>query len=415
MFGFGNRKQSATPDQSKVVGIDLNATRAQAVSSAVGRGRVLKLDDASDELPLFINLDGRTPEVGSVGVEICRKLPHLVCSNFLPQLGHARQWQVGRSKVTPESALLTTFEKICGPVGEESQTTAISLPTYLTPAQVKTVLELGEKAKLPLRGSVVAPLAVAAHRAAWILGGTPPEIESSERDGSRPDWVVPIRRQSHGNASIVIVDVDEFALTASVIRIEPNEVKLVTSAAWPRASLKLWKDRLLDSLSDRCVRLCRRDPRDSADAEQSLYLQLDAALDRVRAGQPVVLNIRSEHWYQDLVHQADEFDGYCANLAKLGTEGVAELIHSANLPAPPRAVWLTHTAAKLPGLAATIYNRSAEQTEVLALPIHAYADATASLVSRWLTGKLPRGHLDLSIPLERNPYTRALPEHRSSV
>ena len=415
MFGFGNRKQSATPDQSKVVGIDLNATRAQAVSSVVGRGWVLKLDDKSDDLPLFINLDGRTPEVGSVGVEICRKLPHLVCSNFLPQLGHARQWQVGRSKVTPESALLTTFEKICGPVCEESQTTAISLPTYLTATQVKTVLELGEKAKLPLRGSVVAPLAVAAHRAAWILGGTPPEIESSERDGSRPDWVVPIRRQSHGNASIVIVDVDEFALTASVIRIEPNEVKLVTSAAWPRASLKLWKDRLLDSLSDRCVRLCRRDPRDSADAEQSLYLQLDAALDRVRAGQPVVLNIRSEHWYQDLVHQADEFDGYCANLAKLGTEGVAELIHSANLPAPPRAVWLTHTAAKLPGLAATIYNRSAEQTEVLALPIHAYADATASLVSRWLTGKLPRGHLDIAIPLERNPYTRALPEHRSSV
>ena len=55
---------------------------------------------------------------------------------------------------------------------------------------------------------------------------------------------------------------------------------MVGTAVWPRLAVKAWKDKLLDAVSDRCVRLCRRDPRDSAEAEQSLFEQLDDSLDR---------------------------------------------------------------------------------------------------------------------------------------
>ncbi|WP_171471264.1 hypothetical protein [Frigoriglobus tundricola] len=81
---------------------------------------------------------------------------------------------------------------------------------------------------------------------------------------------------------------------------------------WPRLNVKAWKDRLLDAISDRCVRLCRRDPRDSAEAEQALFEQLDEALDRARAGQRSSLCVRTAHWFQDVVQQPEEFEAHCA-------------------------------------------------------------------------------------------------------
>lgn len=390
MFGFGSRKPSAS-DKTKVVGLDLNATRARAVVLTAGRTRPLHLDDPAEDLALFLNLDRRPLAVGHAGVAVCRKLPHVVCSNFLPQLGQPRQWQANRTTVTPESALQATFEALVKPIAAEGGDVGLALPAYLTAAQVKAVLQLAAKARLGVKGSAAAALAVAAHRAGWVLG--------------EPD----------GGLAVVVVDADEFALTASVVGVEPTEVKTLASAAWPKASLKLWKDRLIDALSDRCVRTCRRDPRDSADGEQGLYEQLDDALDRTRAGRAVTLTIRSDHWYQDLVHRADEFDGFCSALAKLGADGVRELVRSANLTAPPRAVWLSHAAARLPGLAAAIHHTSPEQTEVLALPPNAIADAGAALVPMWLTGMIPRAHLDAAIPLPTPVFIReALTEHGST-
>lgn len=410
MFGIGTRKQAPIPDRTRVVGIDLTASRARAVALAAGRTRALVLDDPADDLPLVLALDRRSPDVGAAGHHITRKLPHLVCSNFLPQLGHPRQWHGSRGSVTPESALLATFEKLRSPVVAETDAAGLSLPAYLTANQVRAVIEQANKAKLPVRGTVSAPLAVAAHRAAWVLDHpTPPPQDVPDADDGRPDWVVPMPRPAAGPATVVVVDADEFALTATVVGVEPGEVKSLASAVWPRASLKAWKDRLVDALSDRCVRLCRRDPRDSAEAEQALYEQLDGALDRTQLGHPVTLGVRGSHWYQDLVLRASDLDGYCAALAKLGADGVRELVRSANLPVPPRAVWLTHAAARLPGLAAAIHQCVPEQTEVLALPPNAIPDAVAALVPYWLTAMIPRIHLDVAIPLQPSPARLTAP------
>lgn len=398
-----SRKTPAAPtDRTKLVGLDLTASRARAVAAAAGRTRTLPLDEPADELAMFVSLERRHPEVGKVGVAACRKLPHLVCSNFLPHLGQPKEWR-GRSALTPESALAAAFEKLRPAVTAESDALGLVLPAYLTPAQVKAVAQAAGKARLPLRGSAAAPVAIAAHRAAAVLAAkAPPAVAGdSAPDGGRPDWVVPIRSQPGGPGAVLVIDADEHALSASAVQVTPAEVHLLASAYRPRASAKAWKDRLVDSLSDRCVRLCRRDPRDSADAEQALFEQLDPALERARHGQPVTITVRAAHWYQDLHLQPTDFEGYCAGLAKQAVDGVKEVLASANLPLPPRVVWLTYAAARLPGLAAAVYQHSPEQSAVAMLPPTAGAEAAAALVARWLAGGLTRGHLDVAIPLEQ--------------
>lgn len=108
------------------------------------------------------------------------------------------------------------------------------------------------------------------------------------------------------------------------------------------------------------------------------------------------LTIRTAHWYQDLLLQPEELDGYCAALSQAGAESVRELI--ASLSAPPRAVWLTHAAGRLPGLGLAIHQATPEGTAVEVLPTGAAAHAAAALVPRWLSGDLPRTHLDATLP-----------------
>lgn len=400
MFGFVLRKPPADAPgpAASYYGLSLTASAAQAIAGVAGadRPRVAPLGSRSDELQLAVRLDARPIEVGAAGMN--RKAPHLVCANYLPQLGHARQWRAGRRAViTPEAAVGATFDAIHAKLAG-AEAVGLTLPAYLTPAQVKTALELAAKARLPVRGSACTALAIAAHRAAALLADdAPPGLA---HDGSRPDWVVPLRPPAGGPAAVVVVDCDDYALTASVVGVDPAAVQLVSQTAWPKASLKLWADRLVDALSDRCVRLCRRDPRDSASAEQFLYDQFDAALDRARAGQAVTLTVRSEHWFQDLVQQPGELDGHCAGMAEQAAAGIAEAVRGARLPLPPRAVWLTHAAARLPGLVAAVHRGSSEQTEVIALPPFAAAEATAALVPRWLAGRLPHAHADAALSLD---------------
>ncbi|QEL17082.1 hypothetical protein [Limnoglobus roseus] len=412
MFGFGTTKRSATAshERTKLMGVDLTASRVRAIAAAGGHINAVTLDDAQDELPLFINLERRTPEVGRQGYSICRTLPHLVCANFLPQLGQVREWRGNRVSLTPESALAATFDKLRGPLTAEADGGVLVVPSYLAAPQMKALWALAMKAKLPLTGTGSAPLAIVSHRANAFLA--PRKQSPSAPKEEKSSWVVPIRPQAGGPGAVVIVDADEYALSAAVVNVQPGEARLLHLATWPRLSLKAWKDRLIDAASDRCVRLCRRDPRDSATAEQALFEQLDVALDRIRHAQPVTLSVRTEKWYQDIVQQPTDFDAHCAPLIKLATEEMRNLFAGAGLAIPPRGIWLTDTAAKLPGLAAAVYQNSAEQTEVSVLPPDAATEAAAALHARWLAGTLPRVHLDGVIAWEVPPPAKPRPETR---
>jgi hypothetical protein len=172
MFGFGTAGKTR-PDPGKVVGLDLTATRLSAVVSAAGRQRPLALDTRGNELPLMLHLGSRTPAVGGAAAAVARKSPHLVCSGFLPQLGQPTLWQSGRTRVTPEEALTAVFAAACPAVAGESDAAELALPSYLTAAQVRGVGECVAKAKLPVRGTSVAALAVVAHRAEQLTGSFP--------------------------------------------------------------------------------------------------------------------------------------------------------------------------------------------------------------------------------------------------
>jgi hypothetical protein len=387
-----SRKSQSVHDRARAVGLDLNAGRARA-EAVGGKSRPLVLDDPDTELLLFITGERRTPEVGRAGFGVCRKLPHLVCSNFLSALGQPREWRLGRHALIAEVALGLVFDKLRGPVTAETDAIALALPAYLGPAQVTRVGITAGRLKFPLKGTCVGALALAADRATTLLTGKPAAPEPA-----RADWVVPLRPSSGGPGAIVVIDADEFAVSAALVSVGVDLVRLVGSAAWPRLAVKAWKDRLLDAVADRCVRLCRRDPRDSAEAEQELFEQLDEALDRARSGQRISLCVRTAHWFQDVVQQPDEFETHCAALARLAGDSVRDFINGIGLAEPPRAVWLTDSAGRLPGLVRAVHANTSEGTAVEVLPPSAIAAAAAALVPRWLAGGLPRTHLDSVIP-----------------
>jgi hypothetical protein len=416
MFGFGQSRKWQAPapgERAKLLGLDLTASRVRGLAVAGGHTNAVPLDRTTDELPLFINLEPRVPDVGRSGYAAARRHPHLVCSNFLPQLGQTREWRGTRATLTPETALAAVFEKIRPAVLAEADAAAIALPSYLVAPQVKALREIAAKGKFPTVGTASAPLAVAAHRAKLILSPRKTPAGGANADGS--NWVVPIRPLEAGPGDVVIVDVDEYALSAAAVSVQPAEVRLLSLAAWPKLSLKAWKDRLIDALSDRCVRLCRRDPRDSADAEQALFEQLDTALEKIRQAQPVTLTLRGEKWYQDLVQQPTDFDSHCAPLIRSAAENLRQIVANAGAAAPPRAVWLTDTAAKLPGLAAAIFQNSSERTEVAVLPPDAVTEAAAALQARWQADRLPRVHLDGLIGLEVAAKPKVEPRNQKSV
>jgi hypothetical protein len=352
------------------------------------------LEDPHLDLSMAINLEGRTALIGRSALGICRKLPHLVCSGYLPSLGHAREWQGGRHKLDAQSAFALVLDRLRA-FTSTFETVSLALPPYLTLSQVNRLAALAAKYYWPIGGTALTPLALAADRAAKVLQEAPGEAPTGK------DRVIPMHRNSQ--PTLLIVDADDFALTGSVIRIERDQVHLISTATWSKLGTRTWKDRMLEALCDRCIRLCRRDPRDSADAEQEIYEQLDVAMDRVRSGQKVSLTVRAFHWYQDIEHQPSEFESYCAGLLKNSVESIQELVTSAGLSEPPVAVWLTHEAGRLPGLSNAIHQHMAERTRMSILQPEAVAIAAANLADRRKTGEVPRTHLDTTIPIVLPP------------
>ena len=381
MFGFGGLKKAdpSTPGgRHLLAGVDLSASRLRAVAAGQGGVRPLALDDPHDDLPLFVTLDARPPLVGHAAVARLRLAPHSVCGGFLPLAGTPNEWRGERLTLTPDAALGHCLRAARPALDAETDAVGVVLPAYLGVKAVRAVAEAAAAAGWAVRGTASLPLAVVGHRATGVPAGV---------KGADP--------------AVLVIDADEHAVSAAVVAVGTDEATVLAHTAVPKAGVRAWKDRLIDALADRCVRVCRRDPRDSAAAEQDLFLQLDDALDAARTGRRVTLGVRGEKWYQDLTVGPDEFEAMCDGVNKLAVDGLREMLQAAPLPVPPRAVWLTHAAGRLPGLAAKLHKHSPADTRVSLLPPNAAAEAAAALVPRWLTGHLPRGHLDQTLPHAR--------------
>src|SRR5262249_23607001 len=160
----------------------------------------------------------------------------------------------------------------------------LALPAYLSIAQVKLVGTALRQAGLSVLGSVASPLATAL--SSYI----------------EQPWL----------GTVVVVDADCHALTLTALRVGAGHAEQLETRILAHLNVRVWKDRLLDAVADRCIRQSRRDPRESAAAEQGLYDSLEEAIDACRQGKLINLVIQAPHWYQNLVLQPEEMVRFCS-------------------------------------------------------------------------------------------------------
>jgi hypothetical protein len=362
-----------------LIGLDLNGSRVRAVGGpGEVQPRALNLDGKNADLPMALSLENRRPEVGPAGLALCRRLPHLTCTNFLAELGERRQWGSGRKQIDSGKALTLVFDHIRSACRGAKGLVA-SLPTYLNRVQADLASKLAEKAKLPWLGSMSAPLAVA--------------LASQERERVES----PAPHVSGSPLRTVILDVDDHAFSWSVVEIGPERVFVVAEQSVPQLSLLVWKRRLLDSLSERCIRHSRRDPRESGQAEQALYDQLDHILDCAWQGQTAEAVVRASSWFQDLLLRPEEISQFCGPLVRHALNELGQATEL-NPDGKLTRILMTEAAGRLPGLTPALEDWGRVETEVSVLPPNAVARAAHDLSARIVRGDLPRGHLDTTVP-----------------
>lgn len=383
--------------EARLIGLDLNASRARAVQGpAQVLPRLLPLAGSAEDLPMILSLQGRQAEVGLAGAALCRLLPHLTCLDFLAHIGEPREWVAGRHRLDALKALSLVFGSL-QPALADSKGIVLAVPAYLTRAQVLLLSPLAEKARLPLLGSVPGPLAsalAAYHAEPW-------------------------------SGLALCVDADDHALTAAAILADGDQLRLHATQSWPQLNLRAWKGRLLDAVADRCIRQSRRDPRDTAAAEQALYEQIDAALETCNQGKAVEFLMQTPHWYQHLILQPEEITVSCDRLARQALQAIQEMLSATAVRETLVVVLVSHAAGRLPGLVPALHHLFAEaapssesepsgdfgedllqaRAEPAGLTVQS-ADATAQaahqLAARIHGGALPRGHVDFALPLPKS-------------
>jgi hypothetical protein len=372
-----------------LVGLDLNATRARGVAGAVDAPPLaMLLEGQREELPVALSLETRHVEVGSPGLSLCRRLPHLACLGFLGHLGADRQWSAGRHRLDADRALGFVFEHL-RPILAAHHGVALTLPAYLDTQQVELAAATASLAGLP------------------VLGIVPTALAAALTAHAEQPW----------SGAALVADADDHALTWSVVQAEGERARLVSSEAWPLLGLRHWRERLLDVLADRCVRQSRRDPRDCGEAEQSLYEQIEAILDVCRAGQMAEAAVQTTQWYQNLIVQPGELAAACASLTRQAVEAMSAVQTAMLRPGGTRAVLLTDAVARLPGMVAAVEAvvnpapvseaessddfsaglldaMQAERASLYLLAPDASARAAHALAGRWHCRELPPGYVE---------------------
>lgn len=382
-----------------LIGLDLNATRARAIQGdSHGPGPhvpiALPLDGNHRELPLALNLQARHATVGRDGVALCRKAPHLACLDFLPHVGEARTWDAGRHRLDASRAFALFAEHLQRKLGIAEGVT-MALPAYFSTAQTGLLTNLVGKARWRLLGSVPSPLtiALAAHE--------------------HLPW----------SGLAVVIELDDHALSWSAVAVREDVARVIHVHAAPTLARGAWLGRLLDSAALRCIRLSRRDPRESAETEQTLFDLLADHVDTHVGDAPAEMVIQTPHWYQHLKFSPNELAAFCAPLAQRAAVEMQEFLTTlaaSERGIAPRigAVLLSGAAGRLPGLAAALdalilhpepeppsdehnadFGEGLIEEGLLSARVHvldddAVARAAFDLALRQQRGELSLGHLD---------------------
>jgi hypothetical protein len=390
-----------------MLALDWNATRVRGVAGAAGEYPVpVPLEAPNLDLPLVISMEKGTAVVGSGGLGLCRHAPHSVCHSFLPFLtsrdGQGPTWQIGRQTFDARQACLLVWRKLRTSI-DHTQGVVVTVPGYLQPAQAEILQHMGQHTGLPLLGSVPTTLAAA------MAGFT----------------------EQFWQKAVLVVDVDEYALTLGLVKSIADKAHLIESRSFPHLGLRFWKERMINALADLFIWQHRRDPRDAPLAEQSLFDQLDVLIDAAAQRRAIQLGVQSQQWFKHLLVHPEQTAGFCLPLVRQVAAEVDHLRQSWPAEALPRGILLTHPAGRLPGLVEALQElvRVAPKSDellaakqsfqdeedfgddllhepeveelagVLTLPPEAPARAAHGLAELFARGALPRGFLETVAPL----------------
>jgi hypothetical protein len=184
-------------------------------------------------------------------------------------------------------------------------------------------------------------LANLAGKARWrLLGSVPSPVAVALAAHEHLPW----------SGLAVVLDVDGHALTWSAVAVRDDVVRVLHTHLAAQLARGVWLCRLLDSVAHRCVRLSRRDPRESAETEQTLFDQLAALLDARRGDELAEMVIQTPHWYQHLKFSPAELTSFCAPLARRAAAEMRDFLTAITTLDSVGAVLLTGSAARMPGL-----------------------------------------------------------------
>lgn len=311
--------------------LDINSARMYAMAGPVdGLPSTVALEPPRAEMPMVVMQNSYHGSVGSEALVLARQQPDQIYRNFLPKLiftekkngwfGRFRRGTDLDSRNALEQ-ILRKVKQITGPVDG----VLLSLPPYLAADQVEIVSKTARDLRLPVIGSTVSPVAQAL--AAYA---------------DHP-W--------YGSA--IVFDLDDHALWMSILQESDGHAHLIESYAFEHLGINNWKHRILNALADCCILQSRRDPRESPDAENMLFMQIDSIMECCHARRPVNVAFQTANWFQHLMLQPDDTEAFCAALVQ---QIVAEIagVFNASVGRHPSAVILSHEASLLPGLATSI-------------------------------------------------------------
>lgn len=386
-----------------LLGLELNASRARAVSGTVGDFPCpLPLEPPHLELVMMLSLEQAAPVVGQAGLRFARQTPHLCYRDFLASLGAPpapeRSWLGGTRKLDGAEAMTHVFRRL-EPICHSCAGVVLAVPGYLNSLQAAKMRALGTQARVPIFGSLPIPLASALSAYA------------------EQSW--------YGMA--IVIDVDDHALTLSTVEAVQGQAHLLETKTYPHLGLKIWKERLLNALSDGCVWQSRRDPRASPLAEQALYEQLDGVMDACRQGRLLQISLPAANWFQNLIVSPDQPPVFCQSLVQTALQEIEHFLGRPWPEGPPSVILLTAAAGRLPGLVQALrtfledwkpapFLRAAPSTTedfgeqlfhggfsgsttVLVLSADAPARGAHMIAAYFQRGELPPGHLERTAPL----------------
>jgi len=364
-----------------IAALDLNADRIWAVSGALGQSpQALYLDSSRPDLALAIAMVDSSIKVGRAALGVVRLTPHRVCRGFLPRLGEQCVWQLGGKQLQPDAAMALSLAKL-QPLLMGSRGLVLAVPPYLSREQVALLVRLCQQAGLPAMGAVSRSLAAALSCYA-----------------DHPSHQVGL-----------VVDVDDHAFTCTIVR--PTETEMICQGkrSVTALGLRVWKEKLLSRVADLCIRVCRRDPRQSPEADQSVFDQIDNVLEGCSQNRSVPVRVQATDWYQTLSVHPAEAAAACGVLAAQAAEVVKSALAWAEQQMSSPMLWLTAGAARLPALAAAIYARCSNRMSLAVLPASAIAQAAHSLAERIQAGELAPCFFDPMAPLPLQERTDTPP------